>query len=545
MTLTLLWEITLGSWLTAALILLARLLFGRWLSARGKYLLWLPLLLRLILPFMPPSPTSLMNVLPAQAVELLDSAERTSAGAGENGPAAQAGPAMPERERGGARTLRLPVIWLCGMGAVLLLQGLLYFLSARAMRRMPPCTDPDTRSELLRLRQLTGIDGSLRLAWGSAGMLGGLLDPVLVLPVERRKDSAAPILLHELMHQKSGHLWLGLLLRLLCAVYWFNPLLWLCAWQAKQDCEELCDQMVLDTGLVAPRTYSEVLYTEGLMNGPVSPLPRTSFGGRRGSLCRRIGLIARHSRRGRGESRLLPIVLILCILLCGAAAPLPKGAQLTETVDPVPPGYGSMDAYLQALQPDLGRFGASYPELAASGYFREARDLRYEPGEEDSTLTLRRELYGAERTLVYYFILSPFRGMEEGRQILFRIDVCLTEEELERNFLGELGGEILADWRVLAETSARNRSAAPFNVGDILGDRLCRLAAERAKELRWTADPENYRQRMVGNPIASLNCTRNRDAWVLYGNGLALYENRPGTGEGKGGDPCFDSPVTD
>ena len=42
MALDLLWEITLGSWVTAALILLARLLFGRWLTARGKYLLWLP-----------------------------------------------------------------------------------------------------------------------------------------------------------------------------------------------------------------------------------------------------------------------------------------------------------------------------------------------------------------------------------------------------------------------------------------------------------------------------------------------------------------------
>ena len=64
MTPGVLWEITLGSWVTAALILLARLLFGRWLTARGKYLLWLPLLLRLILPFMPPSPTSVLNVLP-------------------------------------------------------------------------------------------------------------------------------------------------------------------------------------------------------------------------------------------------------------------------------------------------------------------------------------------------------------------------------------------------------------------------------------------------------------------------------------------------
>ena len=48
MTPALLWELTLGSWLTAALILLVRPVFGRWLTPRGKMLLWLLLLLRLL-----------------------------------------------------------------------------------------------------------------------------------------------------------------------------------------------------------------------------------------------------------------------------------------------------------------------------------------------------------------------------------------------------------------------------------------------------------------------------------------------------------------
>ena len=70
MTLTLLWEITLGSWLTAALILLVRQIFGKWLTSWGKALLWLLLLLRLI-PFqlLPvrlhlESPVTLMRYVP-------------------------------------------------------------------------------------------------------------------------------------------------------------------------------------------------------------------------------------------------------------------------------------------------------------------------------------------------------------------------------------------------------------------------------------------------------------------------------------------------
>ena len=526
MTLTLLWEITLGSWVTAAMILLARLLFGRRLSARGKYLLWLPLLLRLILPFTPPSPTSLLNMLPetlSGEAYLTDVDVPPAAVSAET---EEAGPVSVTGERESREGLRLWIlrIWLTGLAAVLLLQFLLYRVGAKAMENLPLCTDPETRSVLLRLRQLTGIDGSLRMAWGSAGMLGGLLRPTLVLPVERRKEAAAPILLHELMHQRSRHLWLGLLLRLLSAIYWFNPVVWLCLPMVRQDCEELCDEMVLDTGLIEAREYTSVLYSEGLMNGFLSPLPRTNFGGRRGSLCRRIGRIARR-REGR-EGRLLPIFLVLCILLCGTAAPLAKGAPMTETADPIPLGYETMDAYLKALQPDLGRFGATFWELEAEGVFREAKELRYHRDELTSAVSLRRELYRAERELKYSFFLSPFSG-EEGEQVLYSITIYPTEEELEKGFESFLDGEILNDWRTLPESGEKGRSIAPVDGKTILGDSLCDRVAEFALSVGWTEDREEYRQRIADLPVAWLTYDRNANAWILYGLGLALYETRP------------------
>ena len=524
MRLALLWEITLGSWLTAALILLVRLLFGRWLSARGKYLLWLPLLLRLLLPFTPPSPTSLINLLPetVSGGAYLSDVHRAvgSEEAGEIGPV----PVTGEREGEGGLRPWLLRIWLTGAAAVLLFHFLLYGIGAKAMSGLPLCTDPETRSELLRLRQLTGIDGSLRMAWGSAGMLGGLLRTTLVLPVERRKEAAAPIMLHELMHQRSRHLWLGLLLRLLSAVYWFNPVVWLCLPLVRQDCEELCDEMVLDTGLIEAREYTSVLYSEGGMNGLLSPLPRTNFGGRRGSLCRRIGRIARR-REGR-ESRFLPIFLVLCILLCGTAAPLAKGAPMAETADPIPLGYETMDAYLKALQPDLGRFGATFWELEAEGFFREAKDLQYRKEELTSTVSLRRMLYGAERELNYSFFLSPFSGAGE-EQVLYCIMVYPTEEELDHGFELFLEGEILEGWRTLPESGERGRSIAPVDGRTILGDSLCDRAAEFAQSVGWTEDREEYRQRMADLPAAWLTYNRNANAWILYGLGMALYETRP------------------
>ncbi len=64
MTVEILWSITRGACLTAAVIVLIRLLFRRVLSAKAKYYLWLLLALRLMLPALPESPVSLLNVLP-------------------------------------------------------------------------------------------------------------------------------------------------------------------------------------------------------------------------------------------------------------------------------------------------------------------------------------------------------------------------------------------------------------------------------------------------------------------------------------------------
>lgn len=54
-------NITCGACLTAAVIILLRLCLRRVLSPKAKYYLWLLLALRLCLPELPESPTSLMN----------------------------------------------------------------------------------------------------------------------------------------------------------------------------------------------------------------------------------------------------------------------------------------------------------------------------------------------------------------------------------------------------------------------------------------------------------------------------------------------------
>ena len=138
---------------------------------------------------------------------------------------------------------------------------------------LPACGDEDTQREFLHLKQYLHVSDRIKLVSGDAGMLGGLFHPTLVIPVERRGEDAAPILIHELMHYKHGDLWINLLLRVLTAVYWFNPIVWICFWWARQDSEKACDERVLASGLVSAYTYAELLYQEGRLHRGLSPLP--------------------------------------------------------------------------------------------------------------------------------------------------------------------------------------------------------------------------------------------------------------------------------
>lgn len=67
-TLSILLSVTKGALLTAALIVLIRLIFRRVLTAKAKYYLWLLLALRLMLPVVPGSPVSLLNFLPEPGI---------------------------------------------------------------------------------------------------------------------------------------------------------------------------------------------------------------------------------------------------------------------------------------------------------------------------------------------------------------------------------------------------------------------------------------------------------------------------------------------
>lgn len=101
---------------------------------------------------------------------------------------------------------------------------------------------------------------------------GGFINPYVVVPVSMtegfdRKELSL-VLCHELLHIKSGHLWLLEAVLLLKIYWWVNPLIYLCEKALREELELACDESCLYYMRVPEEAYGNViLNTLYLMQG--------------------------------------------------------------------------------------------------------------------------------------------------------------------------------------------------------------------------------------------------------------------------------------
>lgn len=362
-----LWSITLGSWLTALVLVCIRLLFRRVLSPKAKYYLWLLLALRLMLPVLPQSAMSIQNLLPQPTVSAAASAAVLPSGTAGTPALVEAIPDVPAAPADvpaaapsaapvasapapAARTVSLSSVLLLlyglGVGITVAVYLLLYLRTARMLRRLPACQDEETLAVWNRLCARLSLSPRIPLKRGSQGMSGGLLRPVVVLPLEITGEDAAPILLHEAQHLRARDLWLMALYRLLRCVYWFNPVVWLCFRQAFCDSESACDQRVLESGLVSGQDYAQALYRESLLASPDGLYLRTAFGGRH-TIRRRIAQIIHFHGTRRW---MLPLALGLALLV--TACTMTSGSDSGESASaPAAPTQRAQEEAPSAADP--------------------------------------------------------------------------------------------------------------------------------------------------------------------------------------------------
>lgn len=105
-----------------------------------------------------------------------------------------------------------------------------------------------------RVRLLRSQRVAMPVTWG-------YLRPVVLLPAEADEwptERRRIVLLHELAHVKRGDYITQILAQAVCAVYWFNPLVWYAAKRLRIERERACDNYVLAAGTKASE-YADYL----------------------------------------------------------------------------------------------------------------------------------------------------------------------------------------------------------------------------------------------------------------------------------------------
>jgi beta-lactamase regulating signal transducer with metallopeptidase domain len=257
------WQASLLILVVSGLDLLAR----RWMWPQVRYVLWLLIFLKLLIPPGWHLPTALVPLLLGENQKLLAGIwdrqfpQPAASRPADSGPRpavvpVAAGGAAGSEKPAGAPTRLLPQaylsgFWLAGMGSFLFL---LIFKMAKLRRwhrsqekrkTIPPwfhglLVDTGRQLNLERLPAIVFSPDAVTPA------VYGVFRPVLLLPEHYLKnlsrEEAEHVLLHELCHLKRGDLWIHGLVMLLQIAYWFNPFLLWASRQLRHVREMCCDQ---------------------------------------------------------------------------------------------------------------------------------------------------------------------------------------------------------------------------------------------------------------------------------------------------------------
>lgn len=244
-------------------LLAGRRFLWRKVSRQWRYYIWLPALLRLLLPFGPE--TTLIGTLwqaaenaSAQTAPVVQSAPDrvnlpvagtiTTEGLLKDSETAEE-PIMP------AQTAPGPVEWICAVWFVVFLlmltrkitayQSFLRYMRAGAV----PVSDTRMLDRLAEIEEKIGVKKPVELfvnPMAASPMLIGFFRPCIILPSAAVSGEAfSYIALHELTHYKRLDIVYKWLVQVTVCLHWFNPLVYRMSREIERECEFSCDEAVL------------------------------------------------------------------------------------------------------------------------------------------------------------------------------------------------------------------------------------------------------------------------------------------------------------
>jgi beta-lactamase regulating signal transducer with metallopeptidase domain len=316
--------------------------------------------------------------------------------------------------------------WIAGslvaVAMVLLSLWRVHRLRLTATRRPDQAWHDAARDIAVQLH-LSGPPRLLMSSAVSTPMVGGLWQPVVFLPDAAHTwthEYRDIVLAHELAHVARRDPLRHIMLRFAVALYWFHPLAWLAARQARAAQEQACDEDVLSLGTRAS-VYARVLMD---MAGPSAPahlaaLPMSE----RPLLETRIMTILNAAPVSNRRRTLTVAALGIVLLTLSVAAAQPRSAEQAQTpaVTPAQKAAASLPQDDAALR-QLDEWRRVEAEFRAHAEWMKAQDS-----------TLREQMRQAEET--YRAQTAAFDTLAAKWRA--EIDVIRDQEERTRSEVAE------------------------------------------------------------------------------------------------------------
>jgi beta-lactamase regulating signal transducer with metallopeptidase domain/HEAT repeat protein len=344
-------------------------------SAGARHLVWLVTLVALVLiPVLGAWAPLRLEILPAEPTQSAVAppivGTPTSAGAARAGVSGEGVAPLPsvlpvsygstvapdapsQSTRGVISTLRSASLWSIALAAwAIIAAAILLSLTwsslvvRRLVRRSHALEDQSWMTPLYEVSDRMGLAEPPRLLLSHDAKMPfacGLATPTIVLPAECERwsqERRLAVLLHELAHVRRRDLAGHTLGRLVCAVYWFHPLVWTAARKLRDESERACDDLALSCGTRATDYAEHLLDIVTSVRRETTPMVALAMARRKEFEGRMLAILdpeLRHSTPSRRQSAALIGTLVLISVLVGAATPAPASARQTATQKPTAP----------------------------------------------------------------------------------------------------------------------------------------------------------------------------------------------------------------
>lgn len=314
-------EISIASSFAIAILLLVTPFIKKVFAAKWRYIIWLVLAVRLIVPFNLNLPSPPVNLTAPTDVVLFG---QPTAAPNANQPAQVMEPQiqaqiLPEQSHVYSLLEILFCIWLLGVAVFILRLFAVYLSFSKKMKRQSePITNEKIISSFDRLCLELHINKKPRI-WlcknSCSPMMYGFIEPVLFLPDGEYGDYDLEVILrHELIHYKRRDLWYKLILLLANAVHWFNPLVYLMVKSAQADIEFSCDDKVTkNSDMDFRKRYSQAILNSMNRERYQNVILSTQFKGGKKVMKNRFANILDTSKKRKGIMALFTVTVLILI----------------------------------------------------------------------------------------------------------------------------------------------------------------------------------------------------------------------------------------